>query len=442
MGTVDEFSFTMRKFDQTEVDSTTSVKDLYESTAFRLLHLYLCSKTVNIPAKKVKLDASLENINTEGNKEINIGPSVTHQVLLNTPAKKVNLNASLENINTEGNKEINKEPTVTDQVLFAENNGSNILANALLEAELTYLDGLDESVISNFDNEVLLSSTALETTYGNNETLKSGSFEIKVHRGHVLKELIQFFVEKDTTSLRGAVVHVTMILPNSKEEVGKDNGGVMRDMLSEFWQTFYDNLCDGNAIKVPSLSPRMDNTKWKAVGCIIAMGYYFEKYWPVELSPSFLKLALSGIETEKGDLLQEYLSYLPDSESDILSRALHNFEDVEIEELVEFFDDHGHVSVPSPDNIRTLVCDVAHKEMIQSPAYVAECWRDELQMIQPMMTTPVYDTKSFLPTFKNVWPKISFQADANNCAQSMLKRYIKELDKALMKKFLRFCTGN
>ena len=479
MGTVDEFSFTMRKFDQTEVDSTTSVKDLYESTAFRLLHLYLCSKTVNIPAKKVKLDASLENINTEGNKEINIGPSVTDevflntpakkvkldaslenintegnneinkeptvtdQVFLNTPAKKVNLDVSLENINTEGNKEINKEPTVTDQALFAENNGSDILAKALLEAELTYLSGgLDEPVISNFDDEVLLSSTTLETTYGNNETLKSSSFEIKVHRGHVLKELIQFFVGKDTASLRGAVVHVTMILPNGKEEVGEDNGGVMRDMLSEFWQTFYDNLCDGNAIKVPSLSPRMDNTKWKAVGCIISMGYYFEKYWPVELSPSFLKLALSGIETEKGDLLQEYLSYLPDSESDLLSRALHNFEDVEIEELVEFFDDHGHVSMPSPDNIRTLVCDVAHKEMIQSPAYVAECWRDELQMIQPMMTTPVYDTKSFLPTFKNVWPKISFQADTNKCAQSMLKRYIKELDKALMKKFLRFCTGN
>ena len=84
-------------------------------------------------------------------------------MLLNTPAKKVNFNASLENINTEGNKENNKEPTVTDQVLFAENNGSNILANALLEAELTYLDGLDESVISNFDNEVLLSSTTLET---------------------------------------------------------------------------------------------------------------------------------------------------------------------------------------------------------------------------------------------------------------------------------------
>ena len=103
---------------------------------------------------------------------------------------------------------------------------------------------------------------------------------------------------------------------------------------------------------------------------------------------------------------------------------------------MEFFDDHSHVSMPSPDNIRTLVCDVAHKEMIQSPAYVAECWRDELQMIQPMMTKPVYDTKSFLPTFKNVWPKISFQADANKCAQSMLKRCIKELDKALMKKFL------
>ena len=128
---------------------------------------------------------------------------------------------ALTNINTEGNKEINKEPTVTDQALFAENNGSYILAKALLEADLTYLSGgLDEPVISNFDDEVLLSSTTLETTYGNNETLKSSSFEIKVHRGHVLKELIQFFVGKDTTSLRGAVVHVTMILPNGKEEVG------------------------------------------------------------------------------------------------------------------------------------------------------------------------------------------------------------------------------
>lgn len=410
LGNRDDFIFSIRKFDHTEVESSTTLEDLYQATGFRLLRLYLCSEprqketvTTSTPIKKVKLDPSPENLDNK-----------SPQVISNT------------------------ETADNEQQFFTENDGNDILANALLAAELSFLSNSDQDVLS-FDDEVFLNP--LDTTGEKSETLQSRLFEIKVHRGHVLEELIQFFVENDsTTELRGAAVHVTMILPNGTEEVGEDNGGVMRDMLTEFWQTFYDTMCDGNSIKIPTLSPRMDNKKWKAVGCILAIGYYCEKYWPIELSPTFLDVAMSGVEVKKEDLLQEYLRYLPDSESDLLSKALQNFEDVDKDDLLDFFDDHNHVSMPSVENIRALICDIAHKEMIQTPAYVAECWRDTLHVIQPMIKS-THDTQSFVPTFKNVWPKISFEADVNKTAQSMLKKYIKELDKTLMKKFLRFITG-
>lgn len=30
-----------------------------------------------------------------------------------------------------------------------------------------------------------------------------------------------------------------MVLPNGNREKGEDNGGVLRDALSEYWDTFY-----------------------------------------------------------------------------------------------------------------------------------------------------------------------------------------------------------
>ena len=86
-----------------------------------------------------------------------------------------------------------------------------------------------------------------------------------------------------------------MILPNGNLEVGEDNGGVLRDTLSEFWQTFYTKLTEGDTVKVPIVSNSMTEARWKAIAKILIMGYLQEGYFPVELSIPFLHKATLGL---------------------------------------------------------------------------------------------------------------------------------------------------
>ena len=45
-----------------------------------------------------------------------------------------------------------------------------------------------------------------------------------------------------------------VILPDGKLEKAVDDGGVLRDVLSEFWKDFYEQCTLENSFKVPYLS--------------------------------------------------------------------------------------------------------------------------------------------------------------------------------------------
>ena len=131
---------------------------------------------------------------------------------------------------------------------------------------------------------MLFGATADDDTLS--ETLKSCVLDIKVHRDHVMKELEDIFINEDLQCVRGMIVDVKMILPNGKE-VAEDGGGVLQDMLTEYWQTFYTLRCNGRELKVPVVSPAIDSQRWTAVGSILLMRYYLESYLPVRLAPCF-----------------------------------------------------------------------------------------------------------------------------------------------------------
>lgn len=52
-----------------------------------------------------------------------------------------------------------------------------------------------------------------------------------------------------------------MLRENGTPEVAEDNGGVMRDSLTEFWDTFYLQFTEGNECKVPVLRHDMTDVK-------------------------------------------------------------------------------------------------------------------------------------------------------------------------------------
>ena len=66
-------------------------------------------------------------------------------------------------------------------------------------------------------------------------------------------------------------LEIQMIMPNGKEEAGEDTGGVLRDALSEFWDSFYAMNPTGDNVKVPCVRDTMAKQEWKACADILVM---------------------------------------------------------------------------------------------------------------------------------------------------------------------------
>lgn len=63
-----------------------------------------------------------------------------------------------------------------------------------------------------------------------------------LHRGHIFNELIEAFKGMKHISSR---LEFELILPNGSSENAVDVGGIFKDVLSEFWSSFYEMATTG-----------------------------------------------------------------------------------------------------------------------------------------------------------------------------------------------------
>jgi hypothetical protein len=300
-------------------------------------------------------------------------------------------------------------------------------------------EDVDEEILLHVTDEEKRMQQSLLDTF--NETLPNEFVVLKLHRGHVLKELEDFFMNQQF-DMRRQTLQIKMILPNGETEIAEDSGGVLRDCLSEYWNSFYTNRTTGNQLKVPVLLHTVNGSRWSAVGKIIAIGYYFEKYYPSQLASCFLEYSVNGDTIPENILLSQYMEYLPHSERAVVQSALDNFETADQDDLMDFLEDHKVLLRPTRDNIKKIITDTAHKELIQCPTYVADCWREELKKLKPFLPKPFLEMSDFKPDFKNVWKTLSWPTEiSNKDVMVFMKKYIKEQSEEQLKKFLRFCTG-
>lgn len=296
--------------------------------------------------------------------------------------------------------------------------------------------------ISSVDDEIMFhpSQTDMEAMQDDLDvTLAIEICDIHLHRGNVLNDLESYIIEHNL-DIRSQKPYITMISPNGRTEIAADGGGVLRDALSEYWDTFYERRTVGNIMKVPCLSHDVGREKWAAAATILKMGYYFEGYFPVQLTPSFLEYVLTGDVLEKRELIVEYLLFLPDSEKKLIEEALVNFDAVSQEDLLELLHDHGVRCIPSKKNFSSLIEEMAHKELLQEPSYVADCWKNEVTDLKKLMQKTFLELRNDLdPNFRAVWGCV--QIDSPSDTAQYLKRFLKEASKKTLKNFLRFCTG-
>lgn len=96
-----------------------------------------------------------------------------------------------------------------------------------------------------------------------------------------------------------------MVLPNGSSEKGEDNGGILRDALSEYWGTFFMKCTAGSTLKVPMTRHDMKD-EWQNVAKVMVLGYNIVQYFPIVLAKPFLCYCL-GLEIDEDELFTAFL---------------------------------------------------------------------------------------------------------------------------------------
>ncbi|KAK6181993.1 hypothetical protein SNE40_009766 [Patella caerulea] len=264
--------------------------------------------------------------------------------------------------------------------------------------------------------------------------------ELCIHRGNALMEMISFFKIPDILS---ASLDIKIVLPNGKLEAG-EGSGVFKDCITEFWTSFYENCTIGSNFKIPFLRHDFQLEEWQSVARIIHKGFEECDYVPISLSKVFLEEAIYGKMVS--DLFEDYMQYLSESERELVKKALAEFSEVDEDDMFEFLDSHQCRKKVTHENFRSVVLELAHKELIQQPKYVLDCFSPILKSIAYVMTPD--DLSKFYKhseaTPKGIIKILTFPDNMDSQEREVrqyLKTYIKESDKKTLRSFLRFCTA-
>ena len=267
-----------------------------------------------------------------------------------------------------------------------------------------------------------------------------------VHRTRLKDDLIQLFSCPEITR---QVLNVRVIDDHGHLEKG-EGPGVLRDVLSTFWQHIFASLTLGHVEKVPSIRHDHQKHEWEAIGRVLLYGFKEAGYVPGCLSPVFLASCLHGEETiTEADLLLSFKSYITPDEREVLERVLSEDFESDDEDLIEFLSSYKCYRKPKPQNIHSLFAELAHQEIIQKPRYIANCWAPVLEVLKGHANFANVESLRLLfldnkPTAKKVIKALDAKptSDAEKESLGFLKKFIKSLDAVSLKVFLKFVTGS
>jgi len=263
--------------------------------------------------------------------------------------------------------------------------------------------------------------------------------KIRVHRGQVLQDLIKAFKSID---IENAIISFEIVRTNGTVEVAEDAGGVTRDAISEFWSSFYDQCTLGTEVKVPCLRHDFGEGDWTAVGKILRFGWKIHGYFPISLARPFMEQCIQG--KVLSPLNETFYRYIPPTEADTLKSAMTNFEEVDYEELIDVMTVHESRNVPTKVTLPLMIEEIAHKELVQSPMFVCDCFSPVIKnMISSVELDSVYEKLN--PTAKGLAGVFSFPENMTvdeATVSNYLKRFVKELLPDKLRRFTRFCTGS
>ena len=267
---------------------------------------------------------------------------------------------------------------------------------------------------------------------------------IKVHRSLIREDMLQIFSDP---LILNASLHAVIINQLGHQEVGEGTG-VLREVFSLFWKESYESYMLGESERVPYIRHDFNRGKWEAVGRILVKGYTECHYFPYRLSKVFLIACLFGESNVTSQMLHDsFKHYLSHSEANIVDACLNNSVQCDDDELLEFLSAFDCKRRITEDSLVDIITEVAHKEIIQKPQYVADCWGlivSDLKKHFPDICSIIKLYESIEPTNAKVISilKASPVTPAEGETLAHIKRFIRGLDEGKLATFLRFTTAS
>ena len=148
------------------------------------------------------------------------------------------------------------------------------------------------------------------------------------------------------------------------------------------------------------------------------------------------------------ELLRTFLQVVPEHEKQLIEQAQQDFSSVcDEDEFFDFLESHDVKSMVRDDNWQKTLYEVAHREMYQLPAYIAECWKVILKQHLPSLRSNTLERlyEKLQPSTKRVLSLLQLDQDNSRKHKNIfqfLKKYIRQLSEDRLLQFLRFCTGD
>ena len=263
---------------------------------------------------------------------------------------------------------------------------------------------------------------------------------IKLHRGMVFSELNEL-VHNGTLTENTSSISVEMVLPNGRIEAARDTGWVLRDSLTEYFETFYMKCTNGNTVRIPVTSVGMTNN-WRSVLVVIAVGLRCTGYIPVALSKPFVMNCVGATVTDEATV-KCFWETVPSNEKDIIQMGWNDFSSIETDDLFDFLEAHEVRTIVNQNNFKRVMSELAHKEIIQDPAYISDVWGPVMKGLQSsFQLDELFDR--IVPSNRKVLNILQFEDGLNQTqanVASFLKKFVRGCNNERLKKFLRFCTG-
>ena len=269
----------------------------------------------------------------------------------------------------------------------------------------------------------------------------AGCHIVNVHRSLIQEDLIKLFA--DPTVLQQELDW--RVIDNCGRQEEGVGSGVQRDILATFWQGIFAALTVGDVEKAPCIRHDHQKTEWEAICRVLVYGFCFAGYIPICLAS-----CIFGEESiSKEDLLTSFMYYVTADDREVLTKCLSGDFDCQDDDLLELLSSYKCFKLPSKDNIKVLLMELAHQEIIQKPRYVAQCWSPIISALKS--DPPFCSVKSIKELFLDLSPNAKkvikalhpgVKSESEKQSFEFLKQFIKSLDRSSLKGFLKFVTGS